>query len=1216
MKSFSRMSVALVASAAVLGAGTAAAQVDVNPPLPNVMLLIDSSGSMERMADDSMPKICSTNSKMLNDMNRWQTLVTVLTGTVNNRACYKLDRSSKTFLDLYSLDGVKPYDYNYFLPHYHMLSGDCFAGPGNYNKADVFKLGGNGVKFRPWHSTNKNNSCKQPWSQSTDGLMDVYRDTVRFGMMTFDSTTNAGTGLAGSKAADVASGMKGHWSYFLGWQGNGTPAQGYPPDCSISTYEVGARNAAAPSWEGRMFGLGRSDAALKDIRDNNVHIQEALLAMRPYGATPLAALLADAKTFFQDDNSKDPANPQYAFAPAGDPLFGGGCRQSYIILLSDGEPNMDLRPDCEDKGKKKNGKCPFRKPSELARDLYKPSNKKLSVQTFAVGFGLTKASGTDCSKMKIPADLGPGGLCSKTKNKALRACCELHNVAYEGGTKNAFFADDVTSLKSALGAVLSKIAAGSTSRTLPVFAAAAATQASNSPTAPAVAYRFTSSFTPTQGQLWSGNLERHRWTCESDKGVLKPKLQPVKESAGDDFAVNINQGKLLKPRRFMTVVGETKGKGEIDSTGTIRPYLKGGDDGAGTYSGKQQIGTLDALAGIMKGAPGALDLIPMDSMCKGDQMKAQSAADCAYRLMRWNLGGNNGAGLPTRHKNEFGAIYHSTPVLKGAPGGAIRDPAYQRFANERATRPLVLYSMTIDGQLHAHKVASNDPKEKIQLGDKKENNELWSFVPPYALARLKSMYPDTQQFLADGAITVKDVFFERSLGQAKAGSAQNGAEYRTILVASGGRAGGYYFALDVTDPYKPQFLWQLAKTEKGEALFGEEAGAPAIATVVQRDGKQVKEVSVAILPGGTSDVVKGACKSNRESKSFSHIASTYKPRSQVQCWRRGPGRSITVVRLSDGSILRNFRRSHNDGPKSIKNITTAAVDSPFTSAPVPYPNAVGQRANRFYIGDADGTLWRFDMSDPDSAKWKGHIAFDAYSFTGDAYPDGQPIEINPVLSVDGLGNTVIMFATGDQEQFYQSSKGMKTRLWSIYEEPIKVGTRPFRIQHNWVIPFEDGKRVTGPIAVFDKVAYFSTFEPAVVAGAGTCADGYGAIWGVHYRDSQPSGNGPEPLPRLAKDPNAVTPTYVHELKQAAGSVVFGVAVTAEPGCYQASTVNDNYVGSHTEITNSSPPRYMLLYHTGSGGSVSNQGATTKAITRLIPQPRNSTRVDSWAAVAE
>src|SRR5258706_6992238 len=57
-----RMGRSLVAASACVvlvvgGRGLARAQqLDVNPPLPNVLLLIDNSGSMERMIDGSLPE--------------------------------------------------------------------------------------------------------------------------------------------------------------------------------------------------------------------------------------------------------------------------------------------------------------------------------------------------------------------------------------------------------------------------------------------------------------------------------------------------------------------------------------------------------------------------------------------------------------------------------------------------------------------------------------------------------------------------------------------------------------------------------------------------------------------------------------------------------------------------------------------------------------------------------------------------------------------------------------------------------------------------------------------------------------------------------------------------------------------------------------------------------------------------------------------------------
>ena len=87
--------------------------------------------------------------------------------------------------------------------------------------------------------------------------------------------------------------------------------------------------------------------------------------------------------------------------------------------------------------------------------------------------------------------------------------------------------------------------------------------------------------------------------------------------------------------------------------------------------------------------------------------------------------------------NLLGDIYHATPRVVNAPTEATRDDTYQSFSTAYATRPLMLYTSSNDGFLHAFKVASNlkDDPEKI---DKRQNNELWAFVPPEVLPRIAS----------------------------------------------------------------------------------------------------------------------------------------------------------------------------------------------------------------------------------------------------------------------------------------------------------------------------------------------------------------------------------------------------------------------------------------------------------------------------------------------
>src|SRR4029453_6291637 len=132
--------------------------------------------------------------------------------------------------------------------------------------------------------------------------------------------------------------------------------------------------------------------------------------------------------------------------------------------------------------------------------------------------------------------------------------------------------------------------------------------------------------------------------------------------------------------------------------------------------------------------------------------------------------------------------------------------------------------------------------------DTKENNERWSFLPPYVLPGIMSQYSQTQQFLLDGPVVVRDVVFDRDQAAATSGS----ANWRTVLLGGGGKGGGYYYAVDVTNPEEPIFLWQLSTDIYGRPLFGTSSGTPAVATIALQEASAIKEVAVAILPGGMS----------------------------------------------------------------------------------------------------------------------------------------------------------------------------------------------------------------------------------------------------------------------------------------------------------------------------------------------------------------------------
>ncbi|MBK8256039.1 MAG: hypothetical protein IPK82_25645 [Polyangiaceae bacterium] len=1190
------------------------AQADLTPPLPNVLLLVDTSGSMEYMADGSPPELDAQNKCKApsgpgaTNENRWATLVSVLTGSFQNFSCHAESRAKNSpFENEYTVSGIAPYDVSYHLPFHRILSNDCTPGPGDLG-AGWPGWPVNAIKFHPWNSTGA--ACAAPgFQQVADGLLDTFADRARFGLMTFDPLKDPGTGASGNNYA-LGTGVQGTWSYFLDWQGGGSPAAGNPPNCGTGVYEVGARNPAAPPWEGRLMPFGDPDANAATLLANNDHIQLALLAMRPYGATPLAGMLSDARDFIYADNSIDPSTTK-KMGPQGDDYWKGGCRKTFVIVLSDGEPNLDLRKEGCGTG---NGVCPYDEPHLIAADMATNGPDETRVQTFAIGFGLSQAAGIDCNTL-TDNDFQPGGQCENATD-ALAACCTLARIAVEGKTDKAYFADDKGGLKAALSTVLGAITAGSKTRTIPAFGSTAASSTAQG-NAEAVGYRFGAQFdTPLNSPLWVGRLVRERYKCISPGGGAPKKSEPqaVDFAKGDNFARNINSNDAGNPRKFMTVIGNSAGA-LIHSARSIRPKLAalGQDDGLGLYSGAAtNSGTPQAgpaFASTVSTSPEAFGINPVlpPNQCQA-QLGTNSATTCTQRLVRWEVGEVD-AGLPTRDSSgctvtdpitgqtmgcELGSIYHSTPVVHGPPNEFLRDESYDQFALAQAGRPTMLYVASTDGQLHAFKVAANNPNDTLKV-DQLQNNELWSFIPPAVLPKLLTTY-NQQSILLDGQVVVRDIVLERSSAQAVAGGGPGGANWRTILLAGAGGGGGFYFALDVSDPTKPEFLWQLSQDALGSPLFGSSVPTPAIATVSISDNvSPPRDVAVAILPGGADPLDPGTC-ARVDPGPYSKV--DLPPRTSTRCWGPGAGRTLTIVRLDTGEVIRSFV-----SPKATFNatvdpgkVTVAPFDSPLTGVPVPYPARAGQISNRIYLGDADGTLWRVDMSKTNPSFWTIDMIWDAY--TGEAANLGEPIQTPPVVSIDNIGQPVLLFSTGDQEIF--TSLTPKTLLWSITEEPVGAS---FKTKYNFRIDMANGERVTGPISLFAGTAYFASFRPEDIALSGNvCTYGEGKLWGVDYK----TGDG-----RL--DPNN---SAIKSQSQGPNSIVFGVAVTQTPSCADTTTVSDAYFGGYMSLTGGSAGEFQLVYQVSGKPAGQQQGVNAVFNTKTLPPPRVTTRIDSWASVIE
>jgi len=608
----------------------------------------------------------------------------------------------------------------------------------------------------------------------------------------------------------------------------------------------------------------------------------------------------------------------------------------------------------------------------------------------------------------------------------------------------------------------------------------------------------------------------------------------------------------------------------------------------------------------------------------------------------------------------------------------------------------------MDGLLHAFDAGASSMS----------NNELFFFVPPAIIGDMGSNYPGGQVPLLDGTPVVKDVVFDRTASLVTDG-VEGPKKWHTVLVAGIGSQTGYY-ALEVTDPKTngnydapttgtpasvfegasrkrgPHFLWQLTtldspvvagrgkkakKKHKGKGfqqyqLFGDVTGTPAIATVflaVDKNNPQgaKKEVGVAILPGGSEGT--GAPVGNcprRNGSALDYLAGIdsilnepmkLAPRAHVRKWADNcndpvASRSLTIVRLDTGEILRVFGRKNQDIPEIIENrVSDTPLDSPMSGVPVVYPSDVGQVAQKIFIGDADGTIWRFDISDPVPDNWKGGLFFDTQSMAG--VNDGlgttivdladreakasSPIAVPPVISLDEKGNLVLSIATGRQdytEDLTVDGVFPRDYVYSIAEaNRYETGRPAVRPVVNWFAPLERGERVTGPMSVFDKTHYFATFKPRSSNDA-ACAIGKSRIYGWHYTQPLNSastgrakieGGGayryPSGTPARFEEP------YLNAgVDNGEGQVIPGLSILAYQSCAALAESSDDFFGGKVYSANFAQQTEFSLFgavakQAAGGGTITFGGGTRmnpNAPKGLLPPSQMRTYVDSWVSVVQ
>jgi len=513
------------------------------------------------------------------------------------------------------------------------------------------------------------------------------------------------------------------------------------------------------------------------------------------------------------------------------------------------------------------------------------------------------------------------------------------------------------------------------------------------------------------------------------------------------------------------------------------------------------------------------DEIPYDF--NGDGNLNESDGDY---LVQWTLGYSDGISI--RKPWLLGAIKHSASAVIGPPG---KPPWYygtritederrdfDSFLEAKKKRRTVVYVGAEDGMLHAFDAGrfrwDDNPQtdvveqrgyfEWIPLasdfsfdqrwhdllarykdpppeflwqsngdGDKAPDygsgKELWAFIPPSLLPRLKNNLLGKADYASmDASPVIVDVYVR--------------GQWRTILLAAEANGCDALFCLDITDPDEPSFLWEFSDPDLMRATSLPAAGKVGL---IALDG--IKRWVAFFVSGDTS-------------------GATWDP-------------SLYVVDISDGSLIRRvFLHAGMDRNGD-------GMDDGLGGIPCAEPAVVDSDGNgyvdRIYVGTDKGFMFRLTI--PDEPDFPGSVINSCMINRDFSYEDGDssiytvpeaqrfhPIYTSPTVVVDNRYdedmvpefNIRVFFGTGDNP-YLDEGMDMESTTYHFFayvdhSPKGECGSDTFDLI--WYRSLAEGHRIFAPAFAAAGTVYFGTSTQE------TCdlgsEDGSGRIYAVDMVD--------------------------------------------------------------------------------------------------------------------
>jgi hypothetical protein len=448
-------------------------------------------------------------------------------------------------------------------------------------------------------------------------------------------------------------------------------------------------------------------------------------------------------------------------------------------------------------------------------------------------------------------------------------------------------------------------------------------------------------------------------------------------------------------------------------------------------------------------------------------------SDVDHNDAHWVMNWVRGYELGTTTKREWllDPIDHSVPAVLTAPGLPMwyfgtattkqeRD-SFKEFMLANANRRTAVFVGSRSGMLHAFDAGAFRHGDNACTTGVEENRgyfdwgvscatgpdygtgeELWAFIPANLLPRLKNNLlarlnrvrtTDNNQAYVDASPALADVYM-------------NGA-WRTVLLSAEGNGGDTVFALDVTDPNQPNFLWEFADPQ----LFRSRS-SPSIAKIGR------------IVHNGTAKWVAFFVSGNDDRYDRTQFPSVY------------------MIDIANGQLLsRIMLDCEPSGIGGVPSGQPAVIDSDGNGY-----------IDRFYIGTDKGYLYKVNIpDDPSNLKYSisqcviNRSYYSQASSTEVPYDRRyQPIYGSPVVSVDNSVNesgnidykVLIFYGTGDSPYYAEDINMSGTRYYFLayIDQTEKGACNDSLVSLDWFYELPEGHRVFTSAFSAAGLIYFGT----------------------------------------------------------------------------------------------------------------------------------------------